>query len=56
MIQVNKTYEIKIYPRYGDSPQEAHTLGYFGAAMWANDVFRFLNQHCASSRPPAAFL
>jgi carboxymethylenebutenolidase len=47
MIQVNKTYEIKIYPRYGDSPQEAHTLGYLGAAMWANDVFRFLNQHCA---------
>ena len=23
-----------------------HTFGYFGAAIWANDAFRFLDQHC----------
>jgi len=47
MKQVNKTYEVKIYPPYGNSPQEGHTFGYFAGAVWANDVFRFLNQHCA---------
>jgi carboxymethylenebutenolidase len=46
MKEVHKTYEVKIYPVYGSSPQEGHTLGYFGAVVWADDVFRFLNQHC----------
>jgi hypothetical protein len=27
--------------------QDGHTFGYFGSAVWADDVFRFLNQHCA---------
>jgi hypothetical protein len=48
MKRVNKTYEVKIYPAYGNSPQDGHTFGYFGAGVWANDVFRFLGQHCAS--------
>jgi carboxymethylenebutenolidase len=43
----SKTYEVKIYPAYGNSPQEGHVFGYFGSAVWADDVFRFLNQHCA---------
>lgn len=43
----NRPYELKIYPPYGSSPQEGHTLGYFGSAIWADDVFRFLSQHCA---------
>jgi carboxymethylenebutenolidase len=47
MKDASKTYELKIYPPYGNSPQEGHTFGYFGSAIWANDVFRFLNQHCA---------
>ena len=47
MKQVNKKYELKIYPAYGDSPQDGHAFGYFGAAVWASDVFGFLNQHCA---------
>jgi hypothetical protein len=47
MKDAGKTYEVKIYPAYGNSPQEGHTFGYFGAAVWADDVFRFLNHHCA---------
>ncbi len=45
----SKAYELKIYPHYGNSPQGGHTFGYFyfGSAVWADDVFRFLNQHCA---------
>ncbi len=46
MKDANKTYEVKIYPPYGNSHQEGHTFGYFGSAVWADDVFRFLNEHC----------
>ncbi len=42
-----KPYQLKIYPRYGDSPQDGHAFGYFGSAVWADDVFRFLDQQCA---------
>ncbi|SPF39740.1 Dienelactone hydrolase [Candidatus Sulfopaludibacter sp. SbA4] len=47
MKAAGKTYEVKIYPPYGNSPQDGHTFGYFGSAVWADDVFRFLNRHCA---------
>jgi carboxymethylenebutenolidase len=47
MKDARKPYELKIYPRYGDSSQDGHTFGYFGSAVWADDVFRFLDQHCA---------
>ena len=48
MKDAGKTYEVRIYPSYGNSVQEGHTFGYFGSAVWADDVFRFLNQHCAN--------
>jgi carboxymethylenebutenolidase len=47
MKDAGKTYELKIYPPYGKSAQEGHTFGYFGFSVWADDVFRFLDQHCA---------
>jgi carboxymethylenebutenolidase len=46
MNDAGKPHELKIYPPYGNSPQEGHAFGYFGAAVWADDIFRFLNQHC----------
>jgi carboxymethylenebutenolidase len=46
MKDAGKTYEVKIYPAYGNSPQDGHSFGYFGAAVWADDIFRFLNTHC----------
>jgi dienelactone hydrolase len=46
MKDARKTYEVKIYPPYGNSTQDGHTFGYFGSAVWADDVFRFLNHHC----------
>lgn len=48
MKNAGKAYEVKIYPAYGRSRQDGHTFGYFGASIWAGDVFRFLEQHCAS--------
>lgn len=47
MGEVSKTYKLKIYPSYGDSPQDGHTFGYFGSDVWAEDVFEFLNQYCS---------
>ena len=47
MKTAGKPYEVKIYPPYGASPGDGHTFGYFGAVVWADDVFRFLNQNCA---------
>jgi dienelactone hydrolase len=46
MNEVSKTYKLKIYPPYGDSPRDGHSFGYFGSDVWAEDVFGFLNQHC----------
>jgi carboxymethylenebutenolidase len=46
MNKVGKTYKLKIYPSYGDSPQDGHSFGYFGSDVWAEDVFAFLNQYC----------
>ena len=47
MKDAGKPYELKIYPRYGTTKQDGHAFGYFGSAVWADDVFRFLDQHCA---------
>lgn len=46
MKDAGKPYELKIYPSYGKSVQDGHTFGYFGSSVWAEDVFRFLGQHC----------
>ena len=46
MKAAGKAHEVKIYPPWGSSVQDGHTFGYFGATVWADDVFRFLDQHC----------
>ena len=47
MKDAGKVFELKIYPPYGDSVQDAHTFGYFGSSVWSEDVFRFLEKHCS---------
>jgi dienelactone hydrolase len=46
MKAAGKPYQLKIYPAYGDSTEDGHTFGYFGASIWGDDVFRFLDEHC----------
>jgi dipeptidyl aminopeptidase/acylaminoacyl peptidase len=41
-----KPFEVKIFPAFGDSKEDGHAFGYFGSAVWAPDVFRFLDAHC----------
>jgi carboxymethylenebutenolidase len=46
MKDAGKPYELKIYPPWGSPVSDGHTFGYFGAKIWADDVIRFLDQHC----------
>jgi carboxymethylenebutenolidase len=46
MKDAGKAYEVKIYPAYGASAQEGHSFAYRGSAVWADDVFGFLEKHC----------
>jgi carboxymethylenebutenolidase len=46
MKDAGKIAEVKIYPPFGTSAKEGHSFAYLGGAVWGNDVFRFLGQHC----------
>jgi carboxymethylenebutenolidase len=46
MKEAGKAYQLKIYPAYGKSAEDGHVLGYFGASVWADDVFQFLEKNC----------
>jgi dienelactone hydrolase len=50
MGQAGKPFEAKIYPPFGKSQQDGHSFGYFGSAVWADDVFRFLERNCRGKR------
>ena len=50
MKAAGKPFELKIYPPFGNSPQEGHSFAYRGSAIWFDDVLRFLERHCLS--PP----
>ena len=44
-----KPYKVKFYPAFGASKEEGHAFGYFGSSVWADDVFKFLDQNCPKS-------
>ena len=46
MKEAGKPFEMKIFPPFGSTPEDGHAFGYFGGAIWADDVFRFLDAHC----------
>lgn len=46
MRDAGKPYRLKIYPAFGKSADDGHTLGYFGASVWADDVLQFLARYC----------
>jgi len=46
MHEAGKTAEVKIYPRFGQSREEGHSFAWRGGSIWADDVFRFLSEHC----------
>jgi dienelactone hydrolase len=48
MKDAHKPFEMKIYPAYGKTPADGHAFAYFGSAVWADDVFHFLQAHCGN--------
>jgi dienelactone hydrolase len=49
MAAAGKPFVRKVYPPYGTSKQQGHTLGYFGFAVWGDDVMGFLAAHCPAT-------
>ena len=47
MKDADKPFETKIYPPFGSSHRDGHSFAYRGSAIWFDDVFRFLERHCA---------
>jgi len=46
MTDAGKVSQVKIYPPFGKSAEEGHSFAYAGSLIWADDAFRFLQQHC----------
>lgn len=46
MRKKKKVAEVKIYPAFGKDAREGHSFTYLGSAVWADDVFNFLNKNC----------
>ena len=40
MREAGKTAAVKIYPPFGNSPQEGHSFAYRGAGLWVEDCHR----------------
>lgn len=41
-------HQIKIYPPFGSSAAAGHSFAWRGSAIWADDVFSFLEARCAA--------
>jgi len=46
MRDAGKVSALKIYPAFGRSASDGHSFTWLGTAVWADDVFAFLDQHC----------
>jgi dipeptidyl aminopeptidase/acylaminoacyl peptidase len=46
MAESHKPFRLKIYPAFGNSPEEGHSFAYKGAALWTPDAVEFLMQNC----------
>lgn len=46
MIKSGKVAEVKIYPPFGSSAKEGHSLPWAGVSIWFNDTLSFINKFC----------
>jgi len=46
MNEAGKESGLKIYPASGSSASDGHRFAWSGSAVWADDVFHFLDAHC----------
>ena len=45
LTQLGKVHALRIYPPFGNTPDDGHMFVYTDIAAWEPDVFRFLDQH-----------
>lgn len=45
MEEAGKLYRIHIFPRFGETEQDGHSFGYFGAEIWGDTVFSFFEEY-----------
>jgi dipeptidyl aminopeptidase/acylaminoacyl peptidase len=50
MREAGKSAELEIYPPFGTNHGQGHNFAWHGSAVWAADVFAFLDRHCGA--PP----
>lgn len=48
MSSAGRANRLKIYPAFGASAAAGHSFAWRGSAIWAADVFQFLETHCAA--------
>ena len=46
--RLNKQHKLKIYPKFGNSANQAHNIIFLSAQTWEADVFRFLKDNFRS--------
>lgn len=42
-----KEVQLKIYPRFGVSSEDGHSLPYRGVSVWFEDALNFVEEHCS---------
>ena len=45
MARLAKTHRLRIYPAFGRTPDEGHSMVYLSTATWETDVFGFLDAY-----------
>ena len=45
-----KTAVVKIYPPFGSSAKDGHSLPWAGVSIWFNDTLAFINKHCVKPK------
>lgn len=45
MQKAGKDFRIHIFPRFGVTPQDGHSFGYFGGEIWGDTVFDFFAEY-----------
>jgi len=45
MARLAKVHRLRIYPAFGQTPEEGHSIVYLNTAAWEADVFTFLNAY-----------
>lgn len=50
MEQAGKKAKIQIYPKFGSSKNDGHSLPYRGVAVWFGDAIQFLDEHCEDEK------